>query len=290
VVEHYFPTPAVRFGKAVSEAVMSDTMISSTVEDYLKAFLRMEDRNEKASTSSVARHLSVADASVTDMLRKLQKAGLLEYKPYYGATLTPKGRKVALRILRRHRLLELFLHQVMGFGWEQVHDEAEKLEHVVSDFFVERIDALLGYPDKDPHGEAIPDAHGFRMQEAHICLVDAEPGEYTVRQVTNDKPDFLAYIEKESLTPGTIFVLVERAPFEGPLKLLIRGKKAPQYLGVEASKSIHVMPFGQPEPEKPKRQRRTKVAPFPSSENSVEGSPPLQKRNRPSPARPRRSG
>ena len=99
-------------------------MISSTVEDYLKAFLRLEDMNEKASTSTVARHLSVADASVTDMLRKLQKNGLLEYKPYYGATLTTEGRRLALRILRRHRLIELFLHKVMGYGWEQVHDEA----------------------------------------------------------------------------------------------------------------------------------------------------------------------
>ena len=139
-------------------------MISSTAEDYLKAVLRMEDRNEKASTSSVARHLEVADASVTDMLRKLQKAGLLEYKPYYGASLTKKGRSVALKILRRHRLIELFLHEVMGYGWEEVHDEAEKLEHVVSDFFVERADSLLNHPVKDPHGEVIPDARGFRYR------------------------------------------------------------------------------------------------------------------------------
>jgi DtxR family transcriptional regulator, Mn-dependent transcriptional regulator len=215
-------------------------MISSTVEDYLKAVLKMEDMNEKASTSNVARHLSVADASVTDMLRKLQKAGLLEYKPYYGATLTAQGRQLALQILRRHRLIELFLHQVMGYGWEQVHDEAEKLEHVVSNFFVERIDALLNYPDKDPHGEVIPDARGFRSQEEHICLTDAEPGDYTVRTVINDRPEFLAYLEKESMTPGTPFRLLEKAPFQGPLKLLIQSRKEPHYLGLEAAKSIFV--------------------------------------------------
>jgi DtxR family Mn-dependent transcriptional regulator len=221
-------------------------MVSSTVENYLKTFLKLEDMNEKASTSSVARHLSVADASVTDMLRKLQKTGLLEYKPYYGAALTPEGRRLALRILRRHRLIELFLHKVMRYGWEQVHDEAEKLEHVVSDLFVERIDAYLGYPDKDPHGEVIPDAKGFRSQELDICLLRAEPGEYIVRKVTNDQPEFLAYLEKQTLTPGASFMLLEKAPFQGPLKLMLAGRKVAQYLGVEAAKSIYVLPTGLP--------------------------------------------
>ena len=241
-------------------------MISSTVEDYLKAFLRLEDMNEKASTSTVARHLSVADASVTDMLRKLQKNGLLEYKPYYGATLTTEGRKLALRILRRHRLIELFLHKVMGYGWEQVHDEAEKLEHVVSDLFVERIDAYLGYPDKDPHGEVIPDAKGFRSQELDICLLRAEPGEYVVRKVTNDQPEFLAYLEKQALTPGAVFLLLEKAPFHGPLKLVLPGRKLPQYLGVEAAKSIHVLPSGPSVSKHNVRSKRTgRAIAFPGS-------------------------
>src|SRR5262245_28662608 len=221
-------------------------MVSSTVEDYLKAFLKLEDMKEKASTSTVARHLSVADASVTDMLRKLQKNGLLEYKPYYGATLTAEGRRLALRILRRHRLIELFLHQVMGYGWEQVHDEAEKLEHVVSDLFVERIDAYLGHPNKDPHGEVIPDAKGFRRQELDICLLEAKPGEYVVRKVINAQPEFLAYLQRESLTPGASFRLLEKAPFHGPLKLQFPGRSEPQYLGVEAAKSIYVMAAQQP--------------------------------------------
>jgi DtxR family transcriptional regulator, Mn-dependent transcriptional regulator len=215
-------------------------MISSTVEDYLKAFLRIEDMNEKASTSRVARHLDVADASVTDMLRKLQKAGLLEYKPYYGATLTKEGRMVALKILRRHRLIELFLHQIMGYGWEQVHEEAEKLEHVVSDFFVERVDALLNHPVKDPHGEIIPDAQGFRGRQEDICLADAAIGDYTVRRVVNGNPEFLAYLEKENLFPASTFSLLEKAPFQGPLKLLLTGKKNPQYIGLEVAKSIYV--------------------------------------------------
>lgn len=232
-------------------------MVSSTVEDYLKTFLRLEDMNEKASTSAVARHLSVADASVTDMLRKLQKTGLLEYKPYYGATLTEEGRKLALRILRRHRLIELFLHQVVGYGWEQVHDEAEKLEHVVSDLFVERVDAYLGHPDKDPHGEVIPDAQGFRSRQLDICLMRAKPGEYVVRKVTNNQPEFLEYLEKEALTPGTTFVLLEKAPFQGPLKLMITGRKVPLYLGAEAAKDIHVLPVPPPLLDANPRHRQT---------------------------------
>ena len=248
-------------------------MISSTVEDYLKAFLRLEDMNEKASTSSVARHLSVADASVTDMLRKLQKNGLLEYKPYYGATLTREGRRLALRILRRHRLIELFLHKVMGYGWEQVHDEAEKLEHVVSDLFVERIDAYLGYPQKDPHGEVIPDAKGFRSQDLDVCLLQADPGEYIVRKVTNDQPEFLAYLEKEALTPGATFTLLERAPFQGPLKLLLAGRTVAQYLGVEAAKNIHVLPTGLPLGKQNTTSRRAgQTVAFPGSPVQPEGS------------------
>ncbi len=238
-------------------------MISSTVEDYLKAFLKIEDKNEKASTSNVARHLSVADASVTDMLRKLQKVGLLVYKPYYGATLTPEGRKVALRILRRHRLIELFLNQVMGFGWEQVHDEAERLEHAVSDFFVDRIDAILGYPQKDPHGEAIPDAQGFRKREVDIRLSEAEPGQYTVRKVTSDSPEFLAYIERESMTPGMTFVLLERTPFQGPLVFQVEGRQQRQYLGIEAAKSIYVLPAGDGVPDD-RTTARPNLAIFPA--------------------------
>jgi len=240
-------------------------MISSTVEDYLKAVLRMEDRNEKASTSGVARHLEVADASVTDMLRKLQKAGLLEYKPYYGASLTKKGRAVALKILRRHRLIELFLHQIMGYGWEEVHNEAEKLEHVVSDFFVERADSLLNYPDKDPHGEVIPDAQGFRRLDEDICLADAEAGTYIIRRVISSNPELLAYLEKEDLLPSRTFALHERAPFAGPLKLLRSHNKSTQYIGLEVAKSIFVSPC------------QTKKASDPASRSKPAGDSPLSR-------------
>jgi DtxR family Mn-dependent transcriptional regulator len=219
---------------------MRKSAVTSTAEDYLKAVLKLEDMHEKASTSSVARRLAVADGTVTDMLRKLQSAGLLEYTPYYGATLTPRGRAIALKILRRHRLIELFLHRIMGYGWEQVHDEAERLEHAVSDFFVERIDALMKYPSKDPHGEVIPDARGFRESEDYVSLAQAEQGRFTIRKVINASPELLSYLNKESLVPGQSFTLLEKAPFQGPLKLQIRGRKAVTYVGHDVATCIFV--------------------------------------------------
>jgi len=221
---------------------MRKQTVSSTAEDYLKAVLRFEDRNEKASTSKVARHLDVADATVTDMLRKLQAAGLLEYTPYYGVSLTARGRGIALKILRRHRLIELFLKQIMGYGWQEVHEEAEKLEHAVSDYFVERIDALLNHPVKDPHGEVIPDIQGFRETENDICLALADVGNYTIRKVIDSSPELLTYLDKESLVPTQTITLLQKVPFQGPLKLLRHGSRAPVYIGLDVAKRIFVLP------------------------------------------------
>jgi len=215
-------------------------MMTSTVEDYLKVLLRIEENQERVSTSDLARSLAVADSSVTDMLRKLHKAGLLEHRPYYGATLTEEGRKTALKILRRHRLVELFLHDVLGYGWEQVHEEAEKLEHVVSDLFIERVDALLNHPVRDPHGEAIPDAEGRRAEEEGACLADAPEGEYEIVRITNGRTGLFEYLEGEGLRPGGRITLVGKAPFGGPLVLKAAGSKRRVHLGVEAATSMYV--------------------------------------------------
>lgn len=222
--------------------VMRQRVVTSTAEDYLKAVLKLEDMNEKVSTSKVARRLDVVDGTVTDMLRKLRSAGLLEYTPYYGAALTPKGRAIALKIVRRHRLIELFLHQIMGYGWEQVHDEAERLEHAVSDFFVERIDILMNHPTQDPHGEAIPDARGFREPEHDVCLASAEPGPYTIRRVTSSNAALLEYLGKQGLLPARTLSLVSRAPFDGPLEILLTQTDSPRHIGVEVAKYVFVSP------------------------------------------------
>jgi DtxR family Mn-dependent transcriptional regulator len=247
---------------------MRERAVTSTAEDYLKAVLKLEDMNEKASTSNVARRLEVSDGTVTDMLRKLQSAGLLEYTPYYGAALTPRGRAVALKILRRHRLIELFLHQIMGYGWEQVHAEAERLEHAVSDFFVERIDALMNHPAQDPHGEVIPDARGFRESENDVCLALAETGKFTIKKVINASPELLTYLNKESLVPTRSLSLLEKAPFQGPLKLQLEGSRTPTYIGLDVAKCIFVCPAtgrrsGKPGRVPTKRQSRPGRLPAP---------------------------
>jgi DtxR family transcriptional regulator, Mn-dependent transcriptional regulator len=222
---------------------MKKAVVTSTAEDYLKVVLNLEDRHEKASTSNVARRLDVSDGTVTDMLRKLKSAGLLEYTPYYGVALTQRGRAIALKVLRRHRLIELFLHRVMGYGWEQVHDEAEQLEHAVSDFFVERVDALLNHPSQDPHGEVIPDARGFREFEDDMSLVQAEKGDFTIRKVVNASPELLGYLKKESLVPAQTFTLLQKSPFLGPLKLQIHGRESASYIGHEVAACIFVSPI-----------------------------------------------
>jgi DtxR family Mn-dependent transcriptional regulator len=162
---------------------------------------------------------------------------------------SPQCRKPAIKVTdawvatvskRRRRLVELFLQQILGYGWGEVHEEAERLEHVVSDTFIERLDTLLNYPDKDPHGEAIPDAQGFRTAEDDVCLAEAGVGEYTIRRVTGGEPRFLAYLEKAKLVPGKKFVLLEKAPFQGPLKVLVSGIRTANYIGLEAAKRIYV--------------------------------------------------
>jgi len=215
--------------------------VTGVAEDYLKAVLKIEESDQRASTSGVARVLNLADATVTDMLRKLQQAGLLEYRRYHGASLTRKGREVALKVRRRHRLIELFLHEVLGYRWDEVHDEAEQLEHVVSERFVERIDGLLEHPKRDPHGALIPDASGFSPTEVDAALSEAKPGEYLVQRITDEKPDFLRYLEELALFPGTRLNLIGRSPFGGPVTLQVGEALTPVYLGPEAAAKVFVV-------------------------------------------------
>jgi DtxR family Mn-dependent transcriptional regulator len=216
--------------------------VSVAAEDYLKAVLKIEESERRASTSGVARELHLADATVTDMLRKLKQAGLLDYRRYHGATLTQRGRAIALAVRRRHRLIELFLHETLGYRWENVHEEAEQLEHVVSDRFIEKIDGLLRHPLRDPHGELIPDANGFVPREDDLCLDDVAPGFYVIQRITDDRPEFLSYLGKLSLRPGTRLQLAERTPFGGPLTLRLGLDSVALHLGPEAAARIFVIP------------------------------------------------
>jgi DtxR family transcriptional regulator, Mn-dependent transcriptional regulator len=183
---------------------LTDQTTSSSVGDYIKAIWELAgEPQEGASTKDIAARLSVAPASVTNMLIRLQERGLVQYERYRGALLTDDGRAEALRLIRRHRLIETFLLEHLGYSWQEVHDEAEKLEHVVSDLFTERLAELLDYPGRDPHGHPIPKADGTLPTEELFTLAESREGQSVViSRVSDDNPSRLAYLGERGLVPG----------------------------------------------------------------------------------------
>src|ERR671917_2908551 len=175
---------------------------SSSVGDYLKAIWEIS-RSGGASTKEVADRLSVSSASVTNMFGRLQEMGLVGYERYRGASLTRRGLVEALRLVRRHRLIETFLMEHLGYSWQDVHDEAEKLEHAVSDEFTERLAELLGHPGRDPHGELIPAADGTLTPERSVPLSEAEVGQSVrILKVGDERSSVLNHLGERGLVPG----------------------------------------------------------------------------------------
>lgn len=204
-------------------------MPSLTVENYLKAALQtgMRTGREWVGTGELAEALDVSPGTVTSMLKTLDESKLVEYKPYEGARLTKSGRKLALRMLRRHRLIELFLVQTLGLSWDQVHEEAENMEHAVSDVLIDRIDEYLGRPECDPHGDPIPNAEGeFRgRRDRSARLADCRPGERVrLVRVTNQDGAFLRYLSEAGLELGTVGEVVENSPVAGVVTTRIDGR------------------------------------------------------------------
>jgi DtxR family transcriptional regulator, Mn-dependent transcriptional regulator len=180
---------------------------SSTVENYLKAIYLGESQlapgQRLVPMGQLAASLQVAPGTATTMVKALSESGLVEYEPYNGVRLSPAGEKLAKLVLRRHRLMELFLVRVMGLGWDEVHDEAEQLEHVVSDRLIERIDEMLGRPEVDPHGDPIPTADGQVPRHDFATLLTCPINErVTVTRVTDQDAAFLRFIEQHHLMPG----------------------------------------------------------------------------------------
>ena len=205
-------------------AVQHETLTRS-VEDYLKAIYRLSPRGRTASTSEIAHRLELSPASVSGMVKRLSEQGLLEHVPYKGVQLTPEGRRAALRMLRRHRLIEAYLVAFLGYTWDTVHDEAERLEHAVSDTLVERMAAVLGNPTVDPHGDPIPTPDGDIYEAASIPLSEVPAGtSVEVRQVEESQPDRLRYIASVGLRPGVHITVVDRQPFRGPITIEVAGQ------------------------------------------------------------------
>src|SRR3954467_8548029 len=193
--------------------------VTSAVEDYAKAIYALESREDTAvSNNALAERLGVSAASASAMVKKLAGLGLVRHEPYKGVRLTSDGLKVALEVLRHHRLLERYLAEELGVPWDRVHDEAEVLEHVLSEELEELIAAKLGYPTRDPHGDPIPTPDGRIEESPTEALHDVEPGCSAVFvRVPDSDPEMLRYLAARGIKPGDDFEVVEKQPFDGPL-------------------------------------------------------------------------
>jgi DtxR family transcriptional regulator, Mn-dependent transcriptional regulator len=217
-------------------------MPTPAVEDYLKAIYQLGADDEWVGNSAIAERLGIAAASVTGMMKRLGDRGLIEHVPYRGARLTGAGQEMALRMIRRHRVLELFLVEVLGYTWDQVHEEAERLEHAASDDLVNRMAGYLGEPSTDPHGHPIPGAGGEFLDHRYPTLADLEVGRRAVlRRVSDQDPEMLRYLAGLALRPGARVEVLERGPFNGPLRVRIEDTFA--ILGRELARHLEVEPM-----------------------------------------------
>jgi DtxR family Mn-dependent transcriptional regulator len=199
--------------------------LSKSVEDYLKA-IWLNARDGPVSNSTVAMSLGVSRSSVTGMLSKLSDLGLVSYKRYHGAQLTPGGEKQALQLLRRHRLVETFLIEHFGYGWDEVHSEAEVLEHAVSDRFTERLAIRLGHPTHDPHGDPIPNADGTLPDTPNTPLAEVDiGGTLRVSRLLTQDADLLTYLANLGIRPGQGVKVHQHEPLGGLLHITVKGEK-----------------------------------------------------------------
>ncbi|MEY4386071.1 MAG: hypothetical protein RLY20_1354 [Verrucomicrobiota bacterium] len=214
-------------------------MRTEAVEDYLKSIYLVQGELGEVTTQVLAERMEVSAPSATGMLKKLAELKLVKHEPYYGVTLTPAGRKIALEVIRHHRLLELYLAEALGYSWDKVHAEAEKLEHHISEEFEDKIAALLGNPVTDPHGDPIPAKDGTIPPQNTVRLVDAAAGEMvTVTRVAAQDAAQLNYLGSLGIRPAASLTLVAKAPFDGPVELRIGN--ASHHLGLNLARQIFI--------------------------------------------------
>lgn len=218
---------------------MTDLSLSPAVEDYLKAVFLLGEEGEAVTTVGLAGRLGVAAPSVTGMVKRLHEMGLVLHSPYHGIELTPAGRAVAVEVIRHHRLLELFLVQILDVPWDRVHDEAERLEHVLSEDLESRIAAKLGQPLVDPHGHPIPTEAGLMPVQATKVLWDVHAGEQAVvARVSDRDPLLLSHLLDLGLVPGVPIAVLDVSPYSGTQTLSVSGTT--QVIGSDLAKRIHV--------------------------------------------------
>ena len=215
-------------------------MTTTAEENYLKAIFKIEEREGKAaSTNAVAAAMQTTAASVTDMLKRLAEKGLIAYEKYRGVQLTEQGSQVAVALIRRHRLWEVFLVNKLGFAWDEVHDMAEQLEHVQGDILVTRLDAFLDYPQYDPHGDPIPNAEGRWTFRSQILLADLLPGAHgAITGVEDHSTPFLQYLDQLGLQIGTELLLLERMDYDQSVRLRVNDREL--VLSEKVSRHLYV--------------------------------------------------
>jgi DtxR family Mn-dependent transcriptional regulator len=196
--------------------------VTAPVEDYLKVIYEIERLSGAAATTDIAHRLAIAPASVSGMVRRLAEQGLLAHERYRGVRLTDEGRRIALRMVRRHRIIEAYLTRALGYPWDRVHDEAERLEHAASDELIDRMAEAIGEPSVDPHGAPIPTREGEIEERSLLSLADLPAGaEGRVVRVSDDDAPRLRYLGELGLVPGVVVRVLSQAPFGGPITLRV---------------------------------------------------------------------
>lgn len=216
-------------------------LTTESVQNYLKAIYQLRAQGGEASAQDIATLVGVSGPGVTKMLRYMARHQLVQYMPYQPVQLTPLGEKIALEVIRHHRLLELYLTETLGFGWETVHSEAEKMEHHISEEFEGAIERLLGYPCFDPHGDPIPTRDGKLPRPVTETLAaQADGALLIVRRVTDENPPLLRYLGERGLRPGTVVRLVDREPFGGSLRVHLAQRE--ERISPQAAQNVFVEP------------------------------------------------
>ncbi|MEK6566112.1 MAG: metal-dependent transcriptional regulator [Bacteroidota bacterium] len=214
-------------------------MPSEQLEDYLKNIYKIQSSEGRVTTTLLSQKLKISPASVTEMVKKLAEEGIVTHTPYKGVHLTKEGKKRALQIIRRHRLWEAFLVEVLKYDWHEIDEEAEKLEHVASERLERRIDEILGYPSTDPHGDAIPTREGKVDASHYSSLASITPGRtVTVRRVSDSSPEILRYMSKLGITLNKKIKVKEKIEFDGSLRVDVGGKE--QFISSKLAQNIYV--------------------------------------------------
>lgn len=213
------------------------------IEDYLKTIYMLAEEESPVSTSRIATVREVKPASVTSMIQRLARLNLVEYEKHYGVTLTEKGQQIALEVIRHHRLIELYLMEALGFTWDEVHEQADILEHVISEKLEERIAAALNHPTLDPHGDPIPTREGTVPHRHLVPLASLEPGSQAIiaRVVDDSNSELLRYLADLDLMPEALVTVVAIAPLQGPLTVSVDDRQ--QTIGRSTAEAILVAPL-----------------------------------------------